>query len=118
VVFTILVGVYGLLAAVSGQAALLIGMCLLWGGVNHLSLNMIVSRLAALDPARRGAILGLNSGMTYISVFLGTALFGAVFERLGFVACALLSAACILPAMAEAWKLRLGRATVAGSSLR
>jgi predicted MFS family arabinose efflux permease len=56
--------------------------------------------------------------MTYISVFLGTALFGAVFERLGFVACALLSAACILPAMAEAWKLRLGRATVAGSSLR
>jgi predicted MFS family arabinose efflux permease len=118
VVFTILVGVYGLLAAVSGQAALLIGMCLLWGGVNHLSLNMIVSRLAALDPARRGAILGLNSGMTYISVFLGTALFGAVFERLGFVACALLSAACILPAMAEAWKLRLGRASVAGSSLR
>ena len=110
VVFTLLVGVYGLLALAAGSAVVLIGLCLVWGGVNHLSLNMIVSRLAALDPARRGAILGLNSGMTYISVFVGTTLFGGVFERLGFAACALLSGACILPAMAEAWKLRLGRA--------
>jgi predicted MFS family arabinose efflux permease len=113
VVFTLLVGVYGALALASGSAVALIGLCLVWGGVNHLSLNMIVGRLAALDPARRGAILGLNSGMTYISVFVGTALFGGVFERLGFAACALLSGACILPAMVEAWRVRLGRAGLA-----
>jgi predicted MFS family arabinose efflux permease len=110
VVFTLLVGVYGALALASGSVAALIGLCLLWGGVNHLGLNMIVGRLAALDPARRAAILGLNSGMTYVAVFVGTALFGGVFERWGFAACALLSGACILPAMAEAWRVRLGRA--------
>lgn len=114
VVFTLLVGVYGALALASGSAVALIALCLAWGAVNHLGLNMIVGRLAALDPGRRGAILGLNSGMTYIAVFVGTALFGGVYERLGFVACALLSGACILPAMAEAWRARPGRAGAAG----
>ncbi len=106
VVFTGLVGVYGAMAAVSGTAVLVVGLCLVWGAVNHLALNLIVGRLSGLDPTRRGAILGLNSGMTYVAVFVGTTLFGAVYGRAGFAVCALMAAGCILPAMFEAWRAR------------
>lgn len=106
VVFGLLVGVYLGLAAASGSAGAILALCLVWGGVNHLCLNLVVGRLAALDPARRGAILGLNSGVTYIAVFLGTAGFGRVFEAAGFAACAVVAAACILPAWAEARQVR------------
>ena len=41
-------------------------------------------RLAALDPARRGAIMGLNSGVTYLALFAGTAGFGAIYPFSGF----------------------------------
>ena len=61
---------------------------------------------AGFDPARRGAILGLNSGVTYIALFTGTTLFGLGYARLGFAFCALLSAGCILPALIEARRLR------------
>ena len=105
-VFALLVLVYGALALGAGSAAVLIGLCLVWGAVNHLGLNLIVGRLAGLDPARRGAILGLNSGVTYIALFTGTWLFGLGYARLGFAFCALLSALCILPALIEARRLR------------
>jgi predicted MFS family arabinose efflux permease len=106
VIFAAMAGVYGVLAAVSGQAVALIAMCAVWGAVNHLGLNLVVGRLSALDPARRGAILGLNSGVTYIAMFAGTPLFGWVFAQAGFAACALLSGACILLALAELVVLR------------
>ena len=106
VVFAILVLVYGALALGAGSAVALIALCLVWGAVNHLGLNLIVGRLAGLDPARRGAILGLNSGVTYSALFTGTWLFGLGYARLGFAFCALLSALCILPALVEARRLR------------
>jgi hypothetical protein len=58
--FAILILVYGALALGAGSAVALIGLCLVWGGVNHLGLNLIVGRLAGLDPGRRGAILGVH----------------------------------------------------------
>jgi len=106
VIFAVLVGVYGVLAAVSGSAVALTAMCAVWGAVNHLGLNLIVGRLSGLDPARRGAVLGLNSGVTYIAMFAGTPLFGWVFARAGFAACALLAGAFILLALAEVVVLR------------
>jgi MFS transporter, DHA1 family, inner membrane transport protein len=112
-VFGVLVLVYLALALASGSAVALIGLCLVWGAVNHLGLNLIVGRLSALDPARRGAVLGLNSGVTYIALFVGTALFGAGYEWAGFAFCCLLSALCILPAMVEARRLR--RRTASGA---
>jgi MFS transporter, DHA1 family, inner membrane transport protein len=112
VIFALLVGVYGVLAAVSGSAVALIAMCAVWGAVNHLGLNLIVGRLSGLDPARRGAILGLNSGVTYIAMFAGTPLFGWVFAHAGFAACALLAGAFILLALAEVVVLRRHTAQV------
>jgi DHA1 family inner membrane transport protein len=93
---------------VSGSALWLLAACLLWGMINHLGLNLIVGRLAALDPAQRGAILGLNSGVTYLAMFLGTPLYGVVQAGWGFAACALLSAIFVLPAVIDALIRRWG----------
>lgn len=101
-VFGVLVVQYLALALVAGSAWALVGLCLSWGMINHLGLNLIVGRLAALDPARRGAVLGLNSGVTYLAMFVATAGFGWVEVWVGFAACALLSAGLVLPALADA----------------
>jgi DHA1 family inner membrane transport protein len=43
-------------------------------------------RLAARDPAQRGAIMGLNSAVTYLAVFAGTIGFGPIYSSFGFAA--------------------------------
>ncbi|NBE06542.1 MFS transporter [Paragemmobacter ruber] len=105
-VFGGLVVQYLALAAAAGWAWALVALCFSWGIINHLGLNLIVGRLAALDPARRGAVLGLNSGVTYLAMFVATAGFGWVEVALGFVACAMLSAVCVLPALGDALRRR------------
>lgn len=102
IVFALLVCVYALLAVVSGTTTLLLAVCVLWGAANHLGLNLIVGRLTALDPAQRGAILGLYSATTYIAMFGGISAFRPLFVGQGFAATALLSALCILPAVGMA----------------
>lgn len=65
----------------------LVGLLLLmavWGLANHLGLNVLIMRLTALDPRRRGAILGLNSAVTYLALFVGTVILGDVHAGLGF----------------------------------
>ena len=63
-------------------------------------------RLTALDPARRGAIMGLNSGVTYLALFVGTLGFGAVYSAaatffvLPLAAAALMLAAAVSAALA------------------
>ncbi|PLP57362.1 MFS transporter [Mesorhizobium loti] len=56
----------------------------LWGLTNHLGLNVLIMRLAAIDPARRGTIMGLNSAVTYLAVFAGTMGFGPLYATRGF----------------------------------
>ena len=105
-VYGVLVVQYLALAAASVNAWALVALCLTWGMINHLGLNLIVGRLAALDPARRGAVLGLNSGVTYLAMFLATAGFGWVEAWLGFAACAVLAAGLVLPALGDALRRR------------
>ena len=52
-------------------------------------LNVLVTRLTALDPTRRGTIMGLNSAVTYLAVFAGTTGFGSIYTAYGFAACCL-----------------------------
>ncbi len=106
VIFAGLLGVYLLFAGSASIAPLVILLCLAWGLVNHLGLNLIVGRLTALDETQRGAIMGLYSGITYLAMFLGTALFRPAFESYGFLVCALMAAACILPALVDGIRLR------------
>ena len=105
-VFGVLVVQYLALAVAAERAWALVALCFSWGIINHLGLNLIVGRLAALDPARRGAVLGLNSGVTYLAMFVATAGFGWVEAGWGFVACAVLAAVCVLPAMGDALRRR------------
>src|SRR4051794_35769780 len=43
-----------------------------WGGANHLCLNALIVLLARARPDRRGAVLGLNSAVTYVGALFGT----------------------------------------------
>lgn len=104
--------VYLGLAATAARPWLLLALCVAWGLANHVGLNLIVRRLTELDPAQRGAIMGLYSAVTYLCVFAGALLYRPLFAQLGFAACALVSAACIAPALGWAlggrrWASRL-----------
>lgn len=97
--------IYLVMAAVSGSVGPLILTVSLWGLANHFGLNVLVMRLSALDPARRGTIMGLNSAVTYFAVFLGTSSFGPLYAGWGFAACALAGAALMVVAVAAAsWR--------------
>lgn len=107
VVFAALIVVYLAMAAVSVNGVAVLGICLIWGAVNHLGLNIMVGQLSALSVSQRGAILGLYSATTYAAMFAGTAGFKQVYGAYGFQTTALLSAICILPAVFGAlWRLR------------
>ena len=101
VVFAALSLVYLALAVAAGSFMLLIALCLVWGVVNHLGLNLIVGRLTTLDPRQRGAILGLNSAVTYLSVFAAALLYRPVFDQAGLAVCALVSAGCVALTLAD-----------------
>ncbi|CCV08049.1 Major facilitator superfamily MFS_1 [Mesorhizobium metallidurans STM 2683] len=97
--------VYVAMAAVSGSFGPTLAMVAIWGLANHFGLNVLVMRLAALDPSRRGTIMGLNSSVTYLAVFVGTTGFGPLYTGFGFAACAMVAALLMLvSALAAAWR--------------
>ncbi|TIM90105.1 MFS transporter [Mesorhizobium sp.] len=97
--------VYVALAAASGSFGLTIAMVAAWGLANHFGLNVLVMRLSALDPARRGTIMGLNSAVTYLAVFVGTTAFGPLYSSFGFAASAVVAALLMLVAASAAvWR--------------
>lgn len=105
----LLVGaIYLAMAAASGSYPGTLAAVFLWGLANHFGLNVLIMRLGALDPARRGAVMGLNSGVTYLSLFAGTAGFGPLYTAFGFAALPLAGALLMLVAAAAA---ALGRPT-------
>ncbi|RWN26985.1 MFS transporter [Mesorhizobium sp.] len=96
--------VYVALAASSSSFHLTIAMVAVWGLANHFGLNVLVMRLSALDPARRGTIMGLSSAVTYLAVFVGTTAFGPLYSSFGFAASAVVAALLMLvAASAAAW---------------
>jgi DHA1 family inner membrane transport protein len=97
-IFITLAGVYTAIAAVSFSYPALLAVVFLWGLANHVGLNVLIMRLTALDPARRGAIMGLNSGVTYLALFAGTIGFGAVYAGTAFSILPLAAAGLMLAA--------------------
>ncbi|WP_192183142.1 MFS transporter [Mesorhizobium amorphae] len=96
--------VYVAIAAASGSFGLTLAMVAVWGLANHFGLNVLVMRLTALDPSRRGTIMGLNSAVTYFAVFVGTTGFGPLYTGFGFANCAMIAALLMLvAASAAAW---------------
>ncbi|ESW87538.1 MFS transporter [Mesorhizobium sp. C280B] len=97
--------VYVVIAAASSSFHLTIAVIAVWGLANHFGLNVLVMRLSALDPARRGTIMGLNSAVTYLAVFVGTTAFGPLYSTFGFAASAVIAALLMLiAAAAAAWR--------------
>ncbi|TKR29503.1 MFS transporter [Luteimonas gilva] len=87
------VGAIYLCMALTGAGFVgLLATVFVWGLVNHIAFNALIVRLTAIDPARRGTIMGLNSAVTYLAVFAGTTGFGAVYTSFGFIASAILAA--------------------------
>ncbi|KAA3450769.1 MFS transporter [Mesorhizobium sp. SARCC-RB16n] len=99
--------VYVAIAATSDSYGLTLAMVTAWGLANHFGLNVLVMRLSALDPSRRGTIMGLNSAVTYLAVFVGTTGFGPLYSGFGFTTCAMVAAVLMLvAASAAAWRTR------------
>lgn len=99
--------VYVAIAATSNSYGMMLAMVAAWGLANHFGLNMLVMRLSALDPSRRGTVMGLNSAVTYLAVFVGTTGFGPLYSDFGFAASAMVAALLMLvAASAAAWRTR------------
>ncbi|MCA1368511.1 MFS transporter [Bradyrhizobium sp. BRP14] len=97
-IFLAVAGIYVSMAAASGSYSAMLAVVFLWGLANHFGLNVLILRLTALDSARRGAIMGLNSGVTYFSLFAGTIGFGAAYASTGFFILPLAAAGLMLAA--------------------
>lgn len=99
--------VYALMPSATGSLAGMLSLAVFWGFVNHLCLNSIVLLLTRINPAARGALLGLNSATTYLGLTLGTAIASRVYPATGFSVLALSAAVMHLLAVAifvVAWK--------------
>jgi predicted MFS family arabinose efflux permease len=78
--------VYAAFVAASIRYEAVLAIVFAWGLFNHFGLNALVVRLTAIDPPRRGTIMGLNSAVTYLAVFVGTIGFGPIYAEFGFTA--------------------------------
>ena len=82
----------------------------LWGFANHFGLNILVLQLSQAKPEARGAVLGLNSAVTYLGVLVGTGLAGVGYAGAGFQPVAVgAAAACLTAALVAATALRSRR---------
>ncbi|PWJ92510.1 putative MFS family arabinose efflux permease [Mesorhizobium loti] len=105
--YLLVAAVYVAIAAASNSFSLILAMVAIWGLANHFGLNVLVTRLSGLDPSRRGTIMGLNSAVTYLAVFVGTTSFGPLYSNFGFAVCAMVAALLMLvAASAAAWRTR------------
>jgi predicted MFS family arabinose efflux permease len=80
----LLAAVYLALAATVGAFALFLAVALVWGLVNHVGLTLLLSRLTAVAPGLRGAVLSLNTAATYGGAAVAGALAGPLYEAAGF----------------------------------
>ncbi len=79
----------------------------LWGLANHFCMTTLVSYLGSLSAERRGAIMGLFSFVTYVSVGVAGAVYGSVYTGRGFFAVAFAATATLwTTAIAVAFWLR------------
>lgn len=63
-----------------------------WGFMNHLILNLILTRISDLSATHKGATLAMYSGVTYIASMVAILGFGSLIETRGFVQIVLLAA--------------------------
>jgi predicted MFS family arabinose efflux permease len=94
--------VYVSMALLGGSFTAVLIAVFLWGLANHFGLNVLIMRLSAIDPARRGTIMGLNSAVTYLAGFVGTAAFAPLHTEFGFAFSTFVAAGLMLVAVLAA----------------
>jgi predicted MFS family arabinose efflux permease len=106
IAFLAVAAVYLGLALAGGSFAAVLLLVFLWGLANHVGLNLLIMRLGAIEPAKRGTVMGLNSAVTYLAAFLGTSGFGPLYAASGFAAAAAAAMVLMLAAATAAWPRR------------
>ncbi len=91
-------GIYAAIAVWSQSLPVVLILFLVLGLVNHLQVNLLVTRLTDSGPDRKGAILGLNTAVTYLGSLTGTAAFAVIYSACGFRSIAALSAVLMIAA--------------------
>lgn len=82
----VLAVIYAVMAPAAESFALIVALAALWGFANHFGLNILVLLLSRARPEQRGAVLGLNSAVTYAGALAGVAAAGALYDGIGFAA--------------------------------
>ncbi|MDZ7840925.1 MAG: MFS transporter [Gammaproteobacteria bacterium] len=90
--------IYLVMSPATATLAGAIGIATIWGMANHLGLNILVLLLSSRRPEARGAILGLHSSATYLSVFSGPLVLGVAYARMGFDAVTLVASILLVGA--------------------
>ncbi|OED39862.1 hypothetical protein AB833_13325 [Chromatiales bacterium (ex Bugula neritina AB1)] len=103
IALALLTALYTVLIWASADFFTLVSGAFIWGGLNHLGLNILIAALNSTDSSRRGAIMGVYSGITYLSMSLGTVAFAAIYSRADFQTLCLFAAALTLLAAIIAW---------------
>ncbi|KUP94105.1 MFS transporter [Tritonibacter horizontis] len=98
--------VYLSMGLTGDRYSVLLGLAVFWGVLQHLALNILVARLTALDPRQRGAIMGIYSTTTYLSVFAAPFVGGIGYQIFGFMGSVAISALLTGLAAVEALSLR------------
>jgi predicted MFS family arabinose efflux permease len=104
--------IYALMLPATHSFAAIAALTGLWGFANHFGLNILVLLLSRVKPEARGAVLGLNSAVTYLGTLIGTGLAGIGYAAAGFPPLAMGAAvACLAAALIAATALRPRRIT-------
>lgn len=105
--------VYQGLAMLGGSLVGVICLLFVLGLVNHLGVNLLIQRLTAIDPAKRGTLMGLNSAVTYLAVFAGSSSYGPLYTEHGFTTISLVSLALMVIAVLTClWRDFAGRGVI------
>lgn len=54
------------------------------GSINHIAVNNIITKLNIAGKNEKGSVMGLNSAVTYFSVFISSSILGVIYSNFGF----------------------------------
>jgi len=77
---------------------------MVWGILNQLGLNALVVSLNRRAADARGAVMGLNSAVTYSAVFAGPVLMAPIYAGFGFTAVSAFAAGLVMIGVLAGWK--------------
>ncbi|KPQ25758.1 Predicted arabinose efflux permease, MFS family [Halomonas sp. HL-93] len=75
-----------------------------WGALNQMGLNALIVLLSRYAAEARGAVMGMNSAVTYSAVFAGPLIMSPIYAGSGFTSVSALSAVFVAMGALVSWK--------------